>query len=80
MCSHVEEAIVYDVMAFKSRNRQGYLWVGKVVDEFLVRNKFEKACFPGGPRSGRFQASCLIVTRQPPMISTKQVAAFSCWN
>src|SRR6185437_621270 len=68
-----EEGVVHEVVAFDSGEGEGKLRISKLLNHGGVEEKLGGTSFPDTPGAGRLQTNCLIIARQPAVISADHV-------
>src|SRR5678815_3811368 len=75
-----EKGVVHEVVAFDSGEGQGKLRIGKLLDHGRVEEELGGAAFPDTPRTCRLHTYRLVLARQPAVISTDHIRAFTFRN
>src|SRR5215831_4959924 len=71
----LEKRIVYEVMRFDARKRNGLVRLAEVINQTLIRYQLQRAALPDAPCPRGFRTDGFIFASEPPVIRFEHIAA-----
>src|SRR5262247_2653702 len=71
----LEKRIVYEVMRFDARKRNGLVRLAEIINQTLIRYQLQCAALPDAPCPRSFQTNGFIFASEPPVIRFEHIAA-----